>query len=236
MKMKINPCNRNGLVFSEWVNSIPGKKTRCVCETRMPPQRNFFRKLWPRYFTLTLTDDTELVTNRKVLVTRYTKVKYECPKSYKSKDMANVKVFFFFFFLTNKRTDGQTDRPKIYALDLSMRRHEKSMKDTACQEYVSNISIWKSLPNSLNKRQNFGLLQIESICRRQNKSGSNDNFCLWKGWKHCGKRRKCWMFSKAILPQARWNTGLWGQGLIWLNPDFLQDCKKSFFLNTFRKK
>ena len=57
---------------------------------------------------MTLTDDLELGTNRKVS-SQGTHVKYEGPKSYQSKDMANVKVFCG---QTNGRTDGQTDGPK----------------------------------------------------------------------------------------------------------------------------
>ena len=42
------------------------------------------------------------------------------------------------------------------------------------------------------KRQNYGLDQIESICRLF-KWSWNDDFCLTFGRKHCGKRRKCWL-------------------------------------------
>ena len=58
------------------------------------------------------------------------------------------------------------------------------------------------------KRQNFGLVQIQSICRRQNKFRLKIENCILEGRKHCGKRRKCWlaafspfptMFSKVLL-------------------------------------
>ena len=39
-------------------------------------------------------------------VTKYTHVKYECPNSYQSKDMANVKV------LVDKQRNRQRDCPK----------------------------------------------------------------------------------------------------------------------------
>ena len=58
--------------------------------------------LWPWYLTLTLTDNLELGTNKKVL----SHVKYEGTNSYRSKDMANVKVF------ADKQTDKRMDRPK----------------------------------------------------------------------------------------------------------------------------
>ena len=54
------------------------------------------------------------LNKQKGLVTRYTHIKYEGPKSYQSKDMANVKVF----------ADEQTNKrkgKKLYAPDLSMR-------------------------------------------------------------------------------------------------------------------
>ena len=70
---------------------------------------------------------------QKGLVTRYTHVKYEGPKSYQSKDMANVK-----FLQTNKQTDNltneQTDGSKTICpqsidegatLHLSMWGHKK---------------------------------------------------------------------------------------------------------------
>ena len=42
------------------------------------------------------------------------------------------------------------------------------------------------------KRQNFRLVQIESICRLQNIYNPNIKMCFEKDRKHCGKRRKCW--------------------------------------------
>ena len=57
------------------------------------------------------------------------------------------------------------------------------------------------------KLQIFRLVQIESICRQQNKWKLNIEICNGKGRKHCGKWRKCWlpafspfptMFSKAF--------------------------------------
>ena len=58
------------------------------------------------------------------------------------------------------------------------------------------------------KRWNLRLLEIESICRQQNKCHCKIKICFGKGRKHCGKRRKCWlpafspfftMFSKAFF-------------------------------------
>ena len=39
------------------------------------------------------------------------------------------------------------------------------------------------------KRQNFRLLQIESMCRQQNKCASEIEICYRMSKKHCGKRR-----------------------------------------------
>ena len=58
------------------------------------------------------------------------------------------------------------------------------------------------------KQQIFRLVQIESICRQQNKRNLKTKLLFGIGRKHCGgKRRKCWlqacsfptMFSKALL-------------------------------------
>ena len=57
------------------------------------------------------------------------------------------------------------------------------------------------------KRQNFRPVQIERLCRRQNKRDSKIEFCHGMGKKY-GKRTKCWspafsprptMFSKALV-------------------------------------
>ena len=41
--------------------------TSCISETLMPPQWPFFRKLWPWYLTLTLTDDLDYGTKERDL-------------------------------------------------------------------------------------------------------------------------------------------------------------------------
>ena len=45
------------------------------------------------------------------------------------------------------------------------------------------------------KRQKFRLIQIqiESICRQQNKYDRKSQFYFLKGGKHSEKRRKCWL-------------------------------------------
>ena len=50
------------------------------------------------------------------------------------------------------------------------------------------------------KRQNFRLVQIQSICRRQNKWDEKTEICFGKGRKHCGKRRKCWLPAFSPFP------------------------------------
>ena len=71
-------------------------------------------------------------------------------------------------------------------------------------------SLKKSL-NTLTKRQDFRLIQIENICRRQNKFEYKIRTSFGKGRKRCGKRRKCWlptfspfptMFSKGFFPRV----------------------------------
>ena len=41
--------------------------------------------------------------------------------------------------------------------------------------------------------QNFGLVQIESICRQQNTCKLKTGTLFGMVRKHCGKRRKCWL-------------------------------------------
>ena len=50
------------------------------------------------------------------------------------------------------------------------------------------------------KRQNSRLIQIESICRQQNKCNPNIKICFENGGKHCGKRRKCWLPAFSPFP------------------------------------
>ena len=68
------------------------------------------------------------------------------------------------------------------------------------------------------KLQYFRLVQIESICIRQNNSGCIYEICFVKGRKHCGKRRKCWLpaFSPflTIFLKASF-TGSYKVGTVW---------------------
>ena len=53
---------------------------------------------------------------------------------------------------------------------------------------------------TLNQTKHFGLDKTESICRRQNKYRTYDEFCHRQGGKHCGKRRKCWLPTFSPFP------------------------------------
>ena len=55
-------------------------------------------------------------------------------------------------------------------------------------------------PNSLPKDKNLGLVEIESICKRENKCDKKLEICLGNGRKHCGKRRKCWLPAFSPFP------------------------------------
>ena len=46
----------------------------------------------------------------------------------------------------------------------------------------------------------FTPIQIESICRRQNKPNSSIVVCVQNDRKHCGKRRKCWLPAFSTFP------------------------------------
>ena len=50
------------------------------------------------------------------------------------------------------------------------------------------------------KRQNIRLVQIQSICRQQNKCDVNIEICFGKGRKHCGKMRKCLLPALSLFP------------------------------------
>ena len=77
------------------------------------------------------------------------------------------------------------------------------------------LSIWSSLKfcrlvkaELFTKRHIFRLVEIQTICRRQNKCYLTTEFLSGIGTKHCGKRRKCClpafspfptMFSKGFI-------------------------------------
>ena len=75
------------------------RRTRCVCETQISPQRPIFRKLCSGYLILTLTDGLDFVTKEGILPQG---IYMSNMKAYLSKAMAIVNVF----------ADKQTDRPK----------------------------------------------------------------------------------------------------------------------------
>ena len=62
---------------------------------------------------------------------------------------------------------------------------------------------WKTFPYiklTLYQTTKFGPVQIEGICRRQNKCDSKVEICFVKSEKHCGKRRKCWLPAFSSFP------------------------------------
>ena len=56
--------------------------------------------------------------------------------------------------------------------------------------------------------QSFRPIQIESICRRQFKCGSNHRVCLLWGRQHSGKRRKCCLPAFSPFPTMFLNAFL----------------------------
>ena len=50
------------------------------------------------------------------------------------------------------------------------------------------------------KQRNAGLVEIESISRRQNKCDRKIKISCGKGKKHRGKRRKCWLPAFSPFP------------------------------------
>ena len=80
---------------------------------------------------------------------------------------------------------------------------------------LQTLLVWKSLKfvvwERVNKERKFGLVQIQSIFRRQIKDDWNGGPCFKLRRKHCGKRRKCrlpafsaffTMFSKGWFSRA----------------------------------
>ena len=57
-----------------------------------------------------------------------------------------------------------------------------------------------SVSLTLTKRQIFRQVQIESICRRQNKCNLKTKIPFGMGRKHCGRRRKCWLPAFSPFP------------------------------------
>jgi hypothetical protein len=75
------------------------------------------QKIWPTLKFLKSKSNFKVKRSKiLVLIQRNTHVKYTSPITYHSKDMANVKIF----------ADKQTDRPKLYAPDLSIRGHKNT--------------------------------------------------------------------------------------------------------------
>ena len=107
--------------------------------------------------------------------------------------MAEVKVFRG----ANRQTE--IDRAKIIYLQSvnteALKEGRKRQKWRKCwlQAFFPFIS-------NFTKQQNFRLVQIQSICRRQNKSDSKIEICVGKSRKHCGKRRKCWLPAFSPFP------------------------------------
>ena len=66
---------------------------------------------------------------------------------------------------------------------------------------MTKISQNIKLSLTLTKRQILRLVQIESICRRQNKCKLTIEIYFGNGRKHCGERRKHWL--SAFSPLAR---------------------------------
>ena len=72
---------------------------------------------------------------------------------------------------TDKRTNGTT---KIY-----MREHKNNFRRIKMKLLKNLLESRRGASNTLYQETNFyRLVQIESICRRQNKSTKNDDSCL----------------------------------------------------------
>ena len=82
-------------------------------------------------------------------------------------------------------------------------------------------SVWTLIRCSpkdiFTKRQSFRLVQIQSICRRQRYFGSNTEFCLWEGRKHCGKRRK-WLPAFSTFHIMFLKVLIWGSLICTFKP------------------
>ena len=73
--------------------------------------------------------------------------------------------------------------------------------------HLQTLLVWKSLKfvvwesvNFFTKWQNCRPIQIQSICRWQNKWDTKTEIWSGKGRKNCGKRRKCWLPAFSPFP------------------------------------
>ena len=76
------------------------------------------------------------------------------------------------------------------------------------------------------KQQNFGPVQIQSVCRQQNEHDRRTESCFWKGRKHCWKRRKCW------LPAFSPFSAMFSKGFIYRD---VKSCDSVLRVNTKRQ-
>ena len=68
------------------------------------------------------------------------------------------------------------------------------------ESFQPSIDFFSFLIIFFSKLQISRLVQIESICRRQNKCNLTPEILFGMGRKHCGKRRKCWLPAFSPFP------------------------------------
>ena len=74
---------------------------------------------------------------------------------------------------------------------------------SAARKKKFEVAAVDFLPSALKlftKRQLLRLVQIQSICRRQNKCKLQTEILFWMGRKHCGKSRKCCLPAFSSFP------------------------------------
>ena len=89
-------------------------------------------------------------------------------------------------------------------------------------EASKGVIVWEWVNSTI--QQIYRLVQIEIICRQQNKCHWKIEICFGMDRKHCGKRRKCWLpasFShnafKRLLYLGRWKSWLCGKELKYIH-------------------
>ena len=91
-----------------------------------------------------------------------------------------------------------------------------SALDRCKMEYApgqQHVSCPCSLTQLFTKQQILRLVQIQSICRRQNKYKLKAEFHCEIGRKHCGKRRKCLLPAFSHFPSIF--SGSFNAWIVW---------------------
>ena len=158
----------------------------------VPFRNRIFRLLLNKLFTFILLNDLSIPdkseTFSKVIKSRHCVI------------YVVVMLYFVVIDLLSCRPDG----PKIkcrwifyqswftsISKPISRKRSDAALVIKTYRYFQGFLPFWYGFPfEQFTKQQNFGLVQIESICIQQIKGRPHDKTSPWEGKSHCGKRRK----------------------------------------------